>query len=314
MESKDEIQIITLTLNPAFDVHATCQKFKEEQENIAELSSIQSGGKGINVSRALKSSNITSTNIILLGQENSEQFLSKLKPFNLKIIPIIIPGRIRENYTIHPEQGKETRLSFTGFTVNESIINEISEKIKNVNENTIIDFSGSNPNGLDKNSIIKLIKEYKNLKAKIIIDSRSFNLNDLIEIKPFLIKPNIPELNNYFNKEFNTIDEIRNVAVDLFKKGISNVMVSLGEKGALLVNKDGIFKAEVPKVNEKSTIGAGDSTIAGFISGVINGLESQDILKNAVSYGTASVLEEGTLPPNKINIDKIMKDVIVSKL
>lgn len=309
-----QYQIVTLTLNPAFDVHATCLKFKEEQENIADISSIQSGGKGINVSRALKVDNIISKNIVILGKENSDNFVKNLQQFNLNILPIIVPGRIRENYTVHPKEGKETRLSFTGFNVNDNIINEIFSLINNVNENTIIDFSGSNPNGLSKNLIIDLIKDYKKKKAKIIIDSRSFSLNDLIEIKPFLIKPNIPELNKYYKKEFKLIDDIKNTAIELYQKGISNVMITLGEEGALLINEDGIFKANIPKVKVKSTIGAGDATIAGFIVGFIKGLKSDDILKTAVSYGTASVLEEGTLPPTKENIDKIMKEVVINKL
>jgi len=298
------MKVVTITLNPAFDVHAKSDRFIEYNETIAEIISTESGGKGVNVSRALSENGIDNNAIIIVGKENGSSFLDFLKDFNMNITPIFVDGRIRENITIHDKDNKETRLSFTGFKVNNDIINDVEKAIGEVNNDTIITFTGSNPKGLDIDTVKSLIYKLKDKGAKIVIDSRSFSLNDLLEIKPWLIKPNYPEINEYYKKEF-SLDEIKEKALELNKHCIENVIISLGGDGSFYAHNNKVYLCRVPKINVISTIGAGDSTIGGFIYGTINGYKNEELIRIASSFGSAACLRDGTLPPLKKDIENI---------
>ena len=118
----------------------------------------------------------------------------------------------------------------------------------------------------------------------------------------------------YSNNDVTDINSAIVAAKALYKEGIENVMISLGSKGAVLCNADGVFVAQVPNVDVVSTIGAGDSTIAGFLDGATKGLSSAKMLKNAVAYGSAACLKEGSAPPQKSDITAIYNKVIVYTL
>ena len=100
--------IITLTLNPAFDVHATLENFKAGHENLAEKVTRDVGGKGINISRALTANGIENRALVVLGDENAADFCEGLGREKLNFTEITVSGRIRENITIHPASGDET--------------------------------------------------------------------------------------------------------------------------------------------------------------------------------------------------------------
>lgn len=308
------MKVITLTLNPAFDVHAVAPSFAIYEETIADIAETDSGGKGINLSRALTGNGVANTAVVVLGEENQDSFLRGLAPFHLTIVPISVPGRIRENITIHPEGDRETRLSFSGFSVDPSLIRDIEKAVGKIDSDTIITITGSNPKGLRLPDMKDLIAKWQGNGAKVVIDSRSFSPDDLLSCKPWLIKPNAPELSSYVHKDSLSIEEVRTIATDLHEKGISNVLVTLGGDGALLVNDEGTFRVALPKVDVRSTIGAGDSTIAGFISGFIKGFRSPDILRMAVSFGSAKCMREGTLPPLPEDVKKLFDQVTVTEL
>ena len=109
------MNIITLTLNPAFDVHCSVKELALHRENLAYIRTINAGGKGINLSRALKKNGIPNTPVVILGEENATLFLQDLKKEGLDPLALTVPGRIRENMTFHEEGAPETRISFSGF-------------------------------------------------------------------------------------------------------------------------------------------------------------------------------------------------------
>ena len=151
-------------------------------------------------------------------------------------------------------------------------------------------------------SIKVFLYQFTSKGAKLVIDSRSFSLDDLREMRPWLIKPNQEEISEYLGREITEFDEIISAAKSLHKDGIENVMISLGGEGAMLVCDDGVFVATPPKINVISTIGAGDSSIAGFLSAAKSGKCSREQLREAVAFGSAACLTEGTKPPRKDDI------------
>ena len=186
--------------------------------------------------------------------------------------------------------------------------------LENAEQGAVVTFTGRLPDGADKKEIIALIRELKDKGIKSVIDSKSFTLADLIEAEPWLIKPNEEEIAEYARVEVGGAESAAKIATELYEKGIENVMISLGGKGAVLACRDGAFAANAPEVRVASTIGAGDSSIAGFIAAFARGESPSESLRNAMIYGTAACMREGTLPPEKSDLAEIAKRAAVRRV
>lgn len=307
------MKIYTITLSPAYDVHASATSLALHRENLADISRRDAGGKGVNVSRALTYNGVENTAIVVLGKDNCADFKAALDADKMTYAAIERDGRIRENLTIHEEGKPETRISFSGFSLDNGILSEI-EELLTLDENTVVTFTGSVPKRIDMPCVKDFLTRLKSKGAKIVIDSRSFTLDDLIEVAPWLIKPNSEEIAIYSGKEVHSFADCIDFAKKLLSDGIENVMISLGEKGALLVTADATVTAVPPAIEALSTIGAGDSTIAGFIAAYSEGKDAAECLRRATSYGTAACLLEGTTPPTKENVAAIYTDVKITTL
>lgn len=307
------MKIYTITLNPAYDVHAYAEHFAPFHENLADVTSRESGGKGVNLSRALKNGGTEHTTIVVLGKDNCAEFKADLASAGLHTLFLEKPGRIRENLTLHCADAPETRISFSGFPVDDSLLDEVTA-LMDVDAETVITFTGRVASGMSMEKVKAFLKAFQAKGAKIVLDSKSFSLEDIFEIAPWLIKPNQEEISEYLNCPINTISEAIEKARIFAQHGVTNVMVSLGEQGAMLIHGDDCYNAAPPVIDAKSTIGAGDSTLAGFVAAADRGEDPAGCLKNAVTYGTAACLTPGTLPPTAEDIAKIYPQVQVKKL
>ena len=307
------MKIYTITLSPAYDVHATAKSLVLQHENLAYVTSRDAGGKGVNISRALRYNGVDNTAIVVLGRDNCADFKAALDSDKMNYIGIEKCGRTRENITIHEENANETRISFSGFSLDNGVLSEVEALIP-ADEDTVVTFTGSVPQGVDMSEIKKFLARLKNAGAKVVVDSRSFTLDDLIEAAPWLIKPNSEEIEIYSGHEVNSFADCLDFAKTLCEGGIENVMISLGKKGAILVTADTAVGAIPPTINALSTIGAGDSTIAGFIAAYAEDKTAEEMLRTAVSYGTAACLTNGTTPPIKENVATIYGDVKIEML
>ena len=297
--------ITTLTLNPAYDVHAKISRFKLSCENLADEVTRDVGGKGINISNALCANGVDNTALVLLGSENSADFKAGLLRAGIKYTAIECPGRIRENITIHPQTGKETRLSFKGFECNADVLGKM---LALIDTNGIVTFTGSLPKGIAADDAERFLIELKRRGARLVIDSKSVTLPMLYRIKPWLIKPNEEEIEAYFGKM--TEEKLFECALKLNERGIENVMISLGGDGAILASDGKAYRARVPKIEVRSTIGAGDSSIAGFIA---FGGDAEFRLKNAMAYGASACMREGTNPPRMEEIESILNKIKIDQ-
>lgn len=308
------MRIITITLNPAFDVHCTAKDLTLYHENFVKTVSVDAGGKGINLSRALLAGGIPNETVVVTGRENAVPYAQALMADGLTVVSIITDGRIRENITIHEENLPETRISFDGFACDDGILQEVAARIGQVDPQTVIAFTGSAPKGIHADSILDLLGHFQKSGAKIVIDSRSIPFQKLMDFKPWLIKPNQDEAAAFSVRKVESIADAVAVAKDFYQAGIQNVLLTMGGDGAVLACDDGVFRATVPNVDARSTIGAGDSTIAGFIDGTLSRLNAENRLRRAVAYGTAACLQEGTLPPAKEDIAAIEQSITVTSV
>lgn len=307
------MKIYTITLNPAYDVHAYAEHFAPFHENLANVTSREAGGKGVNLSRALKNGGTENTAVIVLGKDNCTEFKAELETAGLSALLLEKPGRIRENLTLHCADQPETRISFSGFAVDDSLLDEVAALLA-VDSDTVITFTGRVASGMSMDKVKAFLKNLQNQGAKIVLDSKSFSVADIFEVQPWLIKPNQEEISEYLGCEVNTIEEAIEKAQIFADHGITNVMVSLGEQGAMLLNDGKCYIATPPAINAVSTIGAGDSSLAGFIAAAQRGESAANCLQNAVTYGTAACLTEGSLPPTAADITVIHAQVTVKQI
>lgn len=308
------MKIVTLTLNPAFDVHCFAENFKPYHESIVDITSKEAGGKGVNVSRALASNGIENLAVAIVGRDNGEEFVKALEKDGLTVAPVYTDGRIRENITLHEQNNPETRISFNGFSCTADILEKVKDCTGKVDKDTIVTFTGSIPKGIAVEQVLALLKEFKNAGAKVVIDSRSVSLAQLTEFKPWLIKPNKDETESYTGKTINSIADAKEIALSIHKQGVENVVVSLGGDGAVLACDKGVFHAVTPKIEVVSTIGAGDSMIAGFIEATATNLAIESALVRAVAFGSSACMMQGTKPPSKENVEDLCKKIKLMKI
>lgn len=307
------MKIVTLTLNPAIDVHCHTADFQPYHENLCSVTSRDAGGKGVNISRALTANGIENLAVVILGEENGASFRSGLLADGLQLLELSVPGSIRENITLHCDNGPETRISFSGFSVSDDLISRLeAELLPQIDEDTVLTFTGSNPKGLSMERVKTFLRKVMQAGTKVVIDSRSFSLQDLLSLKPWLIKPNEEEISQYLQRTVSSFEEVLSSAKELHGQGIENVMISLGAQGALLVCSSGCFVARPPKIEALSTIGAGDSSIAGFVSVACASAEQR--LSTAVSFGTAACLTPGTRPPLPADVARISRQIQLENL
>ena len=308
-------KIITLTLNPAFDIHCFAENFKPFHENLAKITDRDASGKGVNISRALNRTGVENLAFLVFGDENKESFEQGLAADKINYRSVTVKGRIRENITVHTNGADETRISFAGFSADASLLSLVeAELASEIDSHTVVTFTGRAPDGVSIADIKRFLRGLEARGARIVVDSKSFSIKDIIEVKPWLIKPNQEEISEYLCRPIDTFEQCVEAARELYSCGIANVMISLGEKGALLVCGEGTFVARAPAVNALSTIGAGDSSVAGFLAAAKDGKDAEACLCSAVSYGSAACMTEGTRPPRAEDIKVLLEKVKAERI
>lgn len=304
------MKIITLTLNPAFDIHCYTEHFMPYHENLAQITDREAGGKGVNISRALTVCGVPNTALVVMGDENAAAFRSALNADGMNFIELTVPGRIRENITLHTENAAETRISFAGFTADDSLICRVRDTLAPlVDRETIVTFTGRIPDGVTLDAVKHLLRDLTQKGVRTVIDSRSFTRDDILECRPWLIKPNEEEIALYSSRPVTDLPSAALAAEEIHREGIENVMISLGSHGAVLACSEGTFTSPAPPITPLSTIGAGDSSIAGFLAAAH--LPPAARLRHAISYGTAACLTSGTKPPRCSDVELFLKGKLV---
>ena len=158
-----------------------------------------------------------------------------------------------------------------------------------VKESDVVTISGSVPKGMSKDIYGKMIRFLKADGKKVILDTSGELLKHAIKELPTLVKPNQDEIEQLFDTKINIMEDTVTYAKKIYEMGIPYVVISLGGDGALLVCKDGIFQGRPPKIEVVNTVGAGDSFIAGFLYGILNGKSIDECLKKGAEVAASVV-------------------------
>ncbi len=308
------MNIITLTANPAIDLHLAAKNMEMGSHNPARTLRTDSGGKGVNLSRALHAWGIDNLCYLFLGREGADEFLRPLRSLGMRLDCTLTEGRVRRNINIHTEQG-ETVIATDGPAVTEAEICQMEKDLLPlIDRNTLVALCGSISDSSDREAIIASLYRMKERGAGLVLDSRSLSLEEIIALRPYLIKPNAKEAEALSGIPVTDISSAKRVACAIRDMGCERVLLTLGSLGAVFADAYGCLAATVPAVTAVSTVGAGDSTVAGFIAGIYEGMDRAESFALAVAFGTASCLEEGSLPPDPCRIKELASQIVVKKV
>jgi len=288
--------ITTITLNPAVDKTIKVNNFSVGNVNRIEAIRLDAGGKGINVSKVIKNLGGNSKAMGILSGNSGKFIKEYLDSINILNDFVFTEGETRTNIKVVDEiSHTNTDINEAGPQASEKDLALVSGKVfNNISSEDIIIFSGSVPSNVDKKIYGDWIKKAKAKGAKTILDADGELLKNAISAGPYLVKPNIDELEGMFNKKINGVKEAVEIAKSLLDYGIVIVVVSLGSEGAIFVNKEKSIYAHGLKVDVKSTVGAGDSMVAALAYSIEEGLSFEESVKLAVATGTANVMTSGT--------------------
>ena len=280
--------IYTVTLNPALDYDMYLDSdLKIGELNLTRAAGLRSGGKGINVSKMMKTLGIQNTALGFSAGFAGEFILNDLRNDGVTVDFIEVEGNTRINViAFDNESKKETEIAGLSPVISKENLNKLTDRVSNLSVGDILVLSGSIPSSIS-DTIYKEMAENAGEGVKVVLDTRG-NLIDRNLNRNFLIKPNIKELRQMFGEKLEKEEEILRKSEYFFEKGIENVIISRGGEGALLVNKDGMWEASVPKGKLVNSIGAGDSLIGGFLSGLERGYTIQDSFRLGIAAGSAT--------------------------
>ena len=309
--------IKTLTLNPAFDLHYYMESFEAKKENYVQSILSDAGGKGINISRALTVNGVSNTAYVILGDENGAAFEAQLKRDGLTYVPLYTNGRIRENVTLHPANDRETRISMDTFRVDAEVLDTLEKTLESrCAEGELTAFAGRLPRGIEKERAISFLQRRIQAGDKLVVDSNSLAPDDLQRIRPWFIKPNEQEIAAFLGRSVSDTRDAADAAYELVGRGVAEeVMISLGGDGAAWSDGEKKVILRVPKLEHPlSTIGAGDSTLAGLLAATAKGEDRIKSLCYAVAYGTAACMTAGTLPPRPEDVQTVLAQAEVVEI
>lgn len=284
--------IYTVTFNPCIDYVVRFDSFSASEVNRPYAEKIYPGGKGINVSVMLNNLKVENVALGFYSGFTGEQILNILKAEGCNIDFIDIKNSFsRINVKIKAE--KEIGINGNGPEIDKKYFYQLLEKLDKLTSEDYLVLAGSIPDSLPDYVYEKILEHIDGKGVKVVVDATNDLLLNVLKYSPFLIKPNNYELEEMFNKPIKTDEEIIECAKALQAKGAKNVLVSRAEKGAILVDEFGkVHNSTAPKGKLVNSVGAGDSMVAGFLSGYIKTNDYAYALKFAIASGSASTFND----------------------
>ena len=304
------MKVVTLTINPALDKSAKIDEMTPFDKLECYDITYHPGGGGVNISRVLHRLAVESHCLFPYGGKTGEHLVELLQEQNVQVISTPISNLTRENFAVF---NTETKLQYRfGMPTNPFSEDELAPLEALINEhvdtNDIFVISGSLPKGLPTDYYSKIIQNLTAKGIKVIVDTSGPVFNEVLKNELFLIKPNQKELARLAGKESLNKAAQEAFAMQLVtNKTAQYVVVSLGKDGAFMAHKNGIEYVSAPVISVNSTIGAGDSMVAGLIYAITQNETPKNMLRWGVACGVSATLSEGSDLAHKENIEKILK-------
>ena len=312
--------IYTVTLNPVLDRTMSVTNIQFNEILRTTQVHVDAGGKGFNVSRALKLLGLGSTALGFVGGAVGEQLERSLHNLGITTDFVIIAGETRTNTVILEEQSdRYLKVNEPGPSIQISEQMTLIEKVRAlVRSGDTWILSGSLPPGCPADSYAVLIELIKSNTARVLLDASGLALTLGCKASPFLVKPNLDEAGQAFGRSLTTQSDLSpanvavNLAIDFFLScGIEFVALSGGADGLWLANQQSRVHAIPPKITARNPVGTGDALLAGLVYAFSRNLPLREIARWGTACGTAAAMASGVNFGTLAEVEAVYKKVII---
>lgn len=303
--------IYTVTFNPSLDYIVSVNDFELGMTNRTASELMLPGGKGINVSIVLKQLGLDNTALGFMAGFTGEEIVRKLEENGVNTEFIRIPkGISRINVKLKNIDG--TEINGMGPEIAPDKLEELLVQLDRLDQGDVLVLAGSIPKSMPDDIYRDILQRLGSKKIMTVVDATGDLLMNVLPYHPFLIKPNNHELGELFDVKITTKQQVVPYAEKLQEKGARNVLISMGGRGAVFVSETGeVYMAEAPEGELKNSVGAGDSMVAGFVTGWVTEGDYEHAFRMGVSTGSASAFSENLA--TKAEVDAVYARCEVSK-
>lgn len=285
--------ILTVTLNPAVDKTCNISRLILGEVNRLHTSLAVAGGKGVNVSKVLRTFHLPVMATGFLGGYAGKMIEDALEGMGVECRFVKTEGETRTNTNIIGEDGYVTEVLEPGPVISDKEFNNFFKAFTDCLEICdMVVLSGSLPQGVPVDIYEKLTGICNMLGRKVFLDTSGEALKKGIEAKPYFIKPNHKEMEFLVGKKLSSEEEIIEEAKKLVEGGIKKVVVSLGAKGLIYVDEEQVLIEEAKKVKVKNTVGCGDSVVAAYVMSEEAGDDARMAMQKALAISAANATTE----------------------
>lgn len=293
--------IYTVTVNPSLDYVLLLDEINFASVNRSQREELFVGGKGINVAIILKNLGFTPVATGFTAGFTGEKIKEELSSLGVAHDFVNVKdGFSRINVKIRYKD--ETEINATGPSVTQDEVAALIQKLERLDAGDTLVLSGSIPSSLSYSLYAEIMEALKDKNIRIAVDCTDKALKATLSYHPFVIKPNIHEVADFFGVTFEKTREVIPYAKKLREMGAQNVLLSMGADGALLLDETGaIYEAGIPRGEKVNTVGSGDSMLAGFIASFLEKNDYKEALHAGICAGSASACSEGLASADKIS-------------
>lgn len=294
--------IYTVTFNPAIDYVVHCDEFSLGSVNRTSSEAMFFGGKGINVSLVLAQLGVSSCALGFTAGFTGEAIENGIASLGIKSEFI----RVREGFSrinVKLKSGVETEINGQGPVISEDELQRLFDRLSQLSDGDTLVLAGSVPKSLPDDVYEQILARLSGRDIRTIVDASGELLRKVLKYRPYLIKPNDIELAALFDTELRSDDDIIYYCKKLQELGARNILVSMAEKGSLLLTESGeVYREGVCRGEVRNSVGAGDSMVAGFIAGLSEGFGYA--LKLGTACGGATAFSDGLA--ERKDIDRLL--------
>ncbi|MBI1331941.1 MAG: 1-phosphofructokinase [Armatimonadetes bacterium] len=311
--------VLTVTLNPCVDYLLRVDKFLPNDTNRVLVSEKDAGGKGLNTSRVYAHLGGETIATGFLGGATAAFIRHVMEEEGVEDGFVQIAGETRTNFSVEDNSDDPpTTFNQKGPTISDDEWKALVESVEILaTKATWVSFGGSLPPGLSTDAFYQLALIAKKAGAKVVIDADGAVLAEGLKADPDFIKPNSKEAGRLLGRPIESDEDVIAAAKELYAKiggGHRYVVISRGEKGAVMACQEGTFLGKSPKVHPKSTIGSGDSMIAGMLWALVEGKSAEEALRWGLAAGAATALTDGTAIGGKATTEQLFPEALATQI
>jgi 1-phosphofructokinase len=294
--------IVTLTLNPSLDRAVEVERLARGEVNRATPAHLDPGGKGVNVSRALLAAGVTTRAVLPVGGPEGDQLVRLLTEEGVDVAAVPVAGATRSNITLAEPDGTVTKINERGAFLAADELDAIADAALEASRGADwLAICGSTPPGAPDDLYARLCRRLVAAGVRVAVDTSGPALLAAVAAGPSVVKPNRDELGEAVGTDLHSIGDAVEAAQVLRSKGAADVLVSLGADGAVLVSDDGVVSGHSQVAEPRSTVGAGDALLAGYLAA---GAAGADALAEGLAWAGAAVALPGSRMPHPSQIDR----------